>query len=190
MKTMMKKMYFPLLLVLCLIPVLAPANQRLVSGADVTAQDGDTLFIDIDGKKERIQLLGIDAPEDRENPKLQVDVQRTGLKQQALLKLGKTATEQLRYLLRTQSPFVLYYNPEQRDRYGRIQGDIINSAGQSIAAQMVSNGYAIVIHSGTPSAIIAQLTSLQQKALQQRRGLWGLYPETSKRWAGLQITRP
>ncbi len=187
MKTMMKKMCYPLLLALSLLPTLTQANERLVTGADVTAQDGDTLIIKINGKKERIQLIGIDAPEDSENPKLQVDVQRTGLKRQTLLKLGKIATEQLRYLLRTQAPFVLYYNPEQRDRYGRIPGDIVNTRGESIAAQMVNNGYAIIIRRDTPPAIIARLTPLQQKALQQRRGLWGVYPEISRLWAGSHL---
>jgi endonuclease YncB( thermonuclease family) len=165
--------------------VSVSAEERIVPQQDITAEDGDTLVIDIDGKQQRIQLSGIDAPEDVVNPKLQVDIKRSKLNQDELLKLGKIATEQLTYLLKTQAPFVLYYNPHKRDRYGRIPGDIVNAKGESIAAQMINNGYAIVSRRAVPAALIERLLPLQQKALQQQRGLWGLYPQNSRRWAAI-----
>ena len=179
------KKYYPALLSMLLISASAISDERIVPLQDIAAEDGDTLTINLDGKRQRIQLTGIDAPEDVDNPKLQVDIKRSKLNREDLLKLGQVATEQLRYLLKSQAPFVLYYNPQKRDRYGRIPGDIVNAKGESIAAQMISNGYAIVSRRSVPAALIERLLPLQQKALQQQRGLWGLYPQNSRRWAAL-----
>lgn len=41
-------------------------------------EDGDTLVAVIGGSRERLQLAGIDAPEDSDNAKLQRDLTRTG----------------------------------------------------------------------------------------------------------------
>ena len=186
----MKIYHYPALLALLLLPLVSLADERVVLESDIAAEDGDTLIINLDGRHQRIQLLAIDAPEDVVNPKLKVDVKRSKLSPETLLKLGKIATGQLEYLLKTQSSFVLHYNPHKRDRYGRIPGDIVNAKGESIAAQMVNNGYAIVSRRSVPAELIERLLPLQQKALAQQRGLWGLYPQTSRLWAALAPNQP
>ena len=185
----MKKNYLALLAAL-LFSHSALADERIIPGQDIAAEDGDTLVIVIDGKRQRIQLAGIDAPEDVDNPKLQVDIKRSQLSRETLLKMGQVATEQLKFLLKSQAPFVLHFNPQRRDRYGRIPGDIVNARGESIAAQMVNNGYAIVSRRSTPPDLIERLARLQHDALRQQRGLWGLYPQNSRRWAALAPNKP
>lgn len=162
------------------------AEQRLIPLSDIQVEDGDTLIVKIEGKTQRVQLTGIDAPEDIDNPKLQVDLSRTNLEKNKLLTLGKVATEQLRYLIKTHAPFILHFNPDKRDRYGRLPGDIVNSAGESISALMINNGYAVVTIRSTRPELVKRLKPLQQQALAEDKGLWGLYAEASRRWAGIK----
>ncbi|MCP4076944.1 MAG: hypothetical protein GY744_12270 [Gammaproteobacteria bacterium] len=171
------------------LPVVSSADERLLPQKDIQVEDGDTLIVNIKGKTQRIQLTGIDAPEDIENPKLKVDLSRTKLEQDKLLALGKVATEQLRFLITTHAPFILHFNPNKRDRYGRIPGDIVNAAGQSISALMINNGYAIVTIRSTDPKLVKRLKPLQQKAVDENYGLWGLYAKASRLWAGIPVTR-
>lgn len=178
---------FNLLLPLILaMPVNSLAEQRLLPESDIQVEDGDTLVVNIKGKTQRIQLTGIDAPEDIDNPKFQRDLSRTKLEKDKLLALGKIATEQLRFLIKTEAPFILHYNPHKRDRYGRLPGDIVNAKGESISALMIDNGYAAVIIRSTRPELVKRLQPIQLKAQQNGKGLWGLYSEASRLWAGIK----
>ena len=55
-----------------LLAVAAPAAAiaATYSGAYVSNHDGDTITVRIDGKKERIRLIGIDAPEPDEDARV------------------------------------------------------------------------------------------------------------------------
>jgi len=161
------------------------AEQRLLPLSDIQVEDGDTLIVNIENKTLRIQLTGIDAPEDIDNPKLQVDLSRTKLEKDKLLLLGKVASEQLRFLVKNHAPFILHFNPNKRDRYGRLPGDIVNSAGQSISALMIKIGYSMVTKRSSDPELVKRLKPLQLKAQQEGKGLWGLYEKNSRLWAGL-----
>ena len=184
----LRVIFYPILLLLLTLPTVSNADQRLLPLKDIQVEDGDTLIVKIDGKTQRVQLTGIDAPEDVDNPKLQVDLSRTKLAKDKLLLLGKVATEQLRFLIKTEAPFILHFNPHKRDRYGRLPGDIVNATGQSISALMILNGYAIATTRSTKPELVKRLKPLQQKAQQEGKGLWGLYNEASRLWAGIKPT--
>ncbi len=172
------------LLTALLLAATAGAAERLTLESSIEVEDGDTLLIDIDGQQTRIQLAGIDAPEDSDNPKFRVDLKRTRLSAEQLLPLGRVATEQLRYLIREQGPFVLHFDPERKDRYGRTPGDLVNASGDSISAQMVANGYAIPLGRGLPADLARRLGALEARARADSKGLWGLYPQETRRWSG------
>ncbi len=161
------------------------AEQRQLAITNTQVEDGDTVKVAIDGEIKRIQLNGIDAPEDIDNPKFQADLSRTQLEREQLLQLGKTATQYLSVLLKTNPPNTLKYDAEKKDRYGRNPGDIIDSEGQSIAQLMVENGYAITSPHSTQLESTEKLKGLQQQAIDKGRGLWGHYPKASRRWAGM-----
>ncbi len=59
-------------------------------------EDGDTIVVKIDGQSKRIQLSGIDAPEDTVNPKFKLDLKTRGLNKQELLGLGNAASDFLK----------------------------------------------------------------------------------------------
>ena len=71
------------------------AETLAVSGDAIQVEDGDTLLITFPDGVRRVQLSGIDAPEDKENPKFAVDLKRTALAKDTLLELGATATGHL-----------------------------------------------------------------------------------------------
>ncbi len=166
---------------LCLYLISGPAgaDEYVLSPGSLHIEDGDTLLIEIDGKQKRVQLSGIDAPEDTDNPKLKHDLARTGLERERLLALGQLSTEYLRRLTKIGSPHTLHYDPGRMDRYGRLTGSLHDSRGRSLAETVVAGGYAIAARDSTQP-----LRTLQTEAQQAQRGLWGLEPETTRLWAG------
>ena len=173
-----------LLLSLLLVTTLsAQGEEAKLSAEAILAEDGDTLQVNIAGSTLRIQLSGIDAPEDRENPKFKVDRQRTGLDDESLLALGVIATEHLRRLLRGDQMFELRYDPAHPDRYGRIPGELFDGEGVSLNRRMVSDGYAIALPS--PGTDAGGYAELQRQAREEKRGLWGLMNKPTLRWSGV-----
>ncbi len=163
----------------------AGADLRMLQRDEIRVEDGDTLLLRIDDRPVRIQIIGIDAPEDTDNPKLRVDSKRTGLPPERLKPIGEIATLMLRFLVDTQAPFRLDYHPDQVDRYGRIPGDLTGQGqAQSLSRQMLNDGYAITLKRGLDKALAAELAAIEHKARSRGRGLWGLYPEVAARWAG------
>jgi micrococcal nuclease len=167
----------------------ALAEQRVLAPGSLHVEDGDTLLIELDGVEQRLQLIGIDAPEDSDNPKLQRDMARTGLEAQALLELGVQATEYLRRLTRLGKPYTLYYAPGQRDRYGRLVGDLRDVRGRSLAEMVVAGGYAIAVANVAPEQA-QRLQVLQQSAQQAPHGLWVTAPEQMRAWAAPAAPKP
>jgi endonuclease YncB( thermonuclease family) len=159
-----------------LIPLLLLLQAPLALAAELqlklntlTVEDGDTLLIPFNGKEMRLQLLDIDAPEDSNNPKLLLDLQTTGLDRDRLLQLGQASTARLKQLIADTGPFQARFDPDLRDRYGRINGEVFDAQGRSLAATLVSEGYAVPTKpADTPSP--HREHALQAKAA--KRGLW------------------
>ncbi len=148
-------------------------------------KDGDTIVVDVGGKQEQLQLLGIDAPEDVPNPKLQKDIERTKLGMEQLISIGKLATAHLSTLTAPGETLEVDANLAKRDRYGRIPAVVRNIAGHNINAAMVQDGYAVVMgRYPFDAALKADLLQLQQKAITERLGLWGSHQESTKAWSG------
>jgi endonuclease YncB( thermonuclease family) len=182
----------PILFSIAILAPCAMAGEILLQVGDIEIEDGDTLIVSAsDDERLKIQLTGIDAPEDRDNPKLAVDLKRTGLERERLLELGQAATQELNSIITSLAPLTLHFDPADRDRYGRIPGVLIDAKGNSVAENMVRNGYAIATGKKEPSNQPHSLTDLQQEAVNAGTGLWGNYPEASRRWAGIPaVTAP
>ena len=136
----------------------------------VAVEDGDTITIQVDGEIKRLQLAGIDAPEDQANPKLTRDLERTGLSADTLLALGNAATAHLKQLILPgdEIPVFVY-----KDKH-------------SLNAAMVTDGYAIVLQqSSIAQEIKAELSALQLRAQSEKRGLWGSHDSETFSWSGL-----
>lgn len=146
-------------------------------------EDGDTIVVESKGVDSRIQLSGIDAPENTNNAKLKLDIKSTGLDAITLLAIGKAATEHLRSLLPLGSTVLINANMDQQDKYGRIPAIVSNSDGLQANETMVNEGYAALLTRYPLDADFKKRLQRQQiDAKKSNRGLWGKYPETARVW--------
>lgn len=169
-----------------LIPVLLLPLTSL--SADTAAypllqvEDGDTLVIEVEGKPTRVQLLGIDAPEDIVNPKLTRDIERTGKNEDLLLDLGRHSTLHLQQLIGSATNIDINANLKLTDKYGRIP--VVASlpgAAFSLNAGMVQQGYAVTLPGNQTELGMQQL---EEQARKEGAGLWGSNPELMQSWSG------
>ncbi len=141
----------------------------------IEVEDGDTLLVMLNGAPTRIQLAGIDAPEDRPNPKFNLDRKRTRLPAETLLELGRKATLHLRELAPPGSTLILEGDLHEKDKYGRIAATVRTTDGRALNERMVADGFARA--SGQPA-----YQPLQEQAVKEKRGLWGSDPEAAHAW--------
>jgi len=150
-------------------------------------EDGDTIIATLKDKPERLQLQGIDAPEDVDNAKLKRDIKVTGLDSATLLPLGVAATQHLQMLIEPGDTLQVSGDFAKRDRYGRILVVATDAAGHSLNERMVQDGYAIMTRYGTiEPKLKARLEKLESEAIASKRGLWGESRATAVTWSGLK----
>ena len=169
----------------CLFLAAASAHAQQEMVPVVGVEDGDTLVALVDGAETRLQLLGIDAPEDVENPKLLRDIQRTGLEPGPLTAIGSAATAHLNTLVAAGELVRLDGNLHARDRYGRVPVEAYLRTGRSLNEAMVQDGYAMVLsRAPLPKDLRNRLRRHEAEAIAEGRGLWGLDPVTTMAWSG------
>ena len=178
-----------LLLGLGLLQGVALAQDAFVSPQSVAVEDADTRLVELDGRTYRVQLVDIDAPESVPNPKLQRDVQRTGLDSASLLALGRAADAALTALLVEFRPYRLSFRSETPDRYGRVPGDLHAADGRALSIELVARGYAIPLP-GRAEPVASLLDRALQTARLDGRGLWGAEAQAFADWAGVTAGRP
>lgn len=112
-----------------LIPSLSQANQLIISNIRVV--DGDTLYaITKDGKKQKLRLHGIDAPELKQFC-LDQNNRKYACGQQAKTYLQTLISRQMRCDIL------------DKDRYNRLIARCFHHSGADICAEMVQAGHAI-----------------------------------------------
>jgi len=118
--------------------------------------DGDTIGAVVDGRFEKIRLLGVDAPEMDQRP------------------WGKKARECLRSLiLAAGSEIFIEYDIDRRDKYGRILAYIWTRDRKMINEEMMKKGCA-VLFTFSPNVRYAELfRSAQKNAQEHKAGIWG-----------------
>jgi micrococcal nuclease len=118
--------------------------------------DGDTLTVRVDGRSEKVRLIGIDAPELGQRP------------------WGKKSREHLESLIASSSWSVtLEYDIDRRDKYGRLLAYVRAKDGRLINLEMVKDGYA-VLYTFTPNIRhVDQFTGAQRQAREKKIGIWG-----------------
>ena len=137
-------------------------------------EDGDTLLVEVKGVPKRIQLAGLDAPEDTVNPKLQRDMERSGLTEETLLSLGKAATAHLEKLAVTGESVRLVGDINARDKYGRTPMLAYDEAGNPINEAMIEDGFAVVLKRAHLDAEMkSRWQMLEQSAIDAGKGIWG-----------------
>ena len=132
--------------------LLGPVAPDETSLPVVRVVDGDTLVVAIDGRDQRVRLLGADAPETDEH-------------------YGPEATTFLTNLLAGER-VVLHYEKSRRDRYGRLLAYVGRAPdGLSVNGEVVRQGYGRV-HRDHPFGKSELFGRYEARARAVPKGLW------------------
>jgi micrococcal nuclease len=135
--------------------------------------DGDTFTCTLkDGEEIKVRLIGVDTPESRVNPKLERDVQRSGLQREDVLRMGKIAAEFTKRLLPEGEIVYLEQDVQKTDKYGRVLAYVWLKDGRMLNEVLIREGMAKVYT--IPPNVKYQdiLLDAQRQAREEGKGFW------------------
>jgi endonuclease YncB( thermonuclease family) len=136
------------------------AEQLSAPAAVVRVVDGDTVDVQLEGKVERIRLIGIDTPE-VVDPRKPVQC------------YGREASQHAHELLDGQS-VSLEFDASQgsRDKYGRLLAYIWLPDARNFGEVMIADGYAHEYTYSRPYTYLDSFRAAQDVAMTSQVGLW------------------
>jgi len=141
-------------------PGLQPPSNA-VAATVIRVIDGDTIEVSINGVREKVRYIGIDAPE-TVHPSKPVEW------------MGKEASEANRRLVEGKTVY-LEKDISERDKYGRLLR-YVWLGSLLVNAELVRLGYAKVSTYPPDVKYSDYFLKMQQEARAARRGLWGPTP--------------
>ncbi len=122
--------------------------------------DGDTVVVDIDGRRETVRLIGIDTPE-TVKPNSPVEC------------FGPEASAATKALLPQGTPIRLERDVEARDDYDRLLAYIYRATdGIFVNLEIVRTGYATLLTFPPNVAHVTEFVDAAETARSQGLGLW------------------
>jgi len=134
--------------------------------------DGDTITVLSGGSTIKIRLIGIDAPESRQNQKALKDSGRSGNDLEAILAQGKQATVFLKSVLQKGDTVSLEFDSVRYDKYGRTLAYVYLSDGRMLNDLMISSGYASPMTIPPNVKYKDLFLKSYQNARENKKGLW------------------
>lgn len=150
-------------------PLAAALNQLSVNGQKqapegfyqvVRVVDGDTLDVRMNGKRERVRLIGINTPE-TVDPRKSVQC------------FGKEASAKAKQLM--EKKYVRLERDRSqtdKDKYGRLLRYVYLEDNTLINRQLIVDGYAYEYTYEKSYAFMTEFKNAQQQAQAEKRGLW------------------
>lgn len=138
----------------------------LVLGGISTAQgfylctrvvDGDTIVVDIEGKQEKVRLIGVDTPE-TVHPSKPVEY------------FGKEASAFTKNMVEGKR-VRLEYDWQKRDKYGRLLAYIYLEDGTFLNAEIIKRGYGFA-YTKYPFKYLEDFRQYEKEARENLIGLW------------------
>ena len=122
--------------------------------------DGDTIWVDANGKRLKIRMIGLDTPE-TVDPRKPVHC------------FGLEASAQAKTILGGQSVY-LETDPSQDsvDRYGRTLAYVWTASGRLLNLDMIADGFAFEYTYDLPYRYQQDFRAAENDARTQERGLW------------------
>jgi micrococcal nuclease len=117
--------------------------------------DGDTVSAVVNGRFEKIRLIGIDAPEIGQEP--WGEIAKKHLKEMIVSSSGKVTIE---------------YDIERRDRYGRLLAYLLTKDGRMVNREMLREGYAVIFTFPPNMKYTAEFTAAERYARERKIGIW------------------
>lgn len=123
--------------------------------------DGDTIDVELDGKVERLRLIGINTPE-TVDPRKPVEC------------FGREASEKAKSIL-TGKKVAVESDPSQdeHDKYGRLLRYVFLEDGTNFNLLMIREGYAYEYTYDLPYKYQTEFKQAQTEASGKKTGLWG-----------------
>lgn len=122
--------------------------------------DGDTIDVDIDGKTERIRLIGIDTPE-TVDPRKDVEC------------FGKEASNKAKEILDNKKVYLESDDSQSdRDKYDRLLRYVFLEDGTHFNKMMIEEGYAQEYTYDNPYRYQEEFKKAQEEAKNAKKGLW------------------
>ena len=123
--------------------------------------DGDTITVDIDGKNEKVRLIGVDTPES-------VAFGKNAYKN---CKEGKIATQFTKSQLQGKKIY-LEYDIEKYDKYNRTLAYVYIDKNTMFQEMLLKQGYAQIMTVPPNSKYSARFYQLQKSARENKAGFW------------------
>lgn len=135
--------------------------------------DGDTFEAEVDGKKEKVRMLGIDTPEKWDSDKMDRDAERTHRDKQTIKKLGDLASDYTTGLIGGKRVTLTKGSgDDDRDKYGRLLRYVYLEDGTFVNKKIVEEGYANAYRRFKVSKQ-EEFIEAERDARENKRGLWG-----------------
>ncbi len=158
-------------------PATAQPAVRTVQGTVTSVADGDTVHVRLDGRDERVRLIGVNCPE--------ISHSDLGIQEQPYGREAKAYTERCL----SGRKVWLELDAQERDKYGRLLAYVWMEPPASASedevrahmfnARLLLDGYAQVM-TVAPNVKYADLfVKFQREAREAGRGLWGAAPAPS-----------
>ena len=167
-----------ILLAILVLPASAAPTGRIPARV-LWITDGDTIGCAVNGRDERVRLIGVDSPETHENEKFERDVLRDRRHTpREVLALGRRARDFVKRVLPPGSQATLEIDVQDRDRYGRLLAYVWFAPGGArgrqvmLNALLVSEGWAKVMTVPPDVKYAETFYRLQKKARMERKGIW------------------
>lgn len=133
--------------------------------------DGDTISVDMNGKREKIRMIGVDTPETHDPRK-------------AVQCFGQRASEfTTKLLLGKEIRLEADPTNQNRDRYDRLLRYVYLPDGTLVNAAIISRGYGFA-YTSFPFQKIDEFKELQRDAQEQNLGLWSDCTPTANEFGG------
>lgn len=141
----------------------------------VKLSDADSMWVRINGMKVKLNVLGIDAPEEYKSRKMRRDARRCHMTRKHIRRLGRIATAYARSILSKGEKVKIKIHKEiykvgEKEIYGLLFLPDEHSYGEEI----VKEGYACVSDE-LEEEELSRLKELLQEAKKNKRGLWNKY---------------
>jgi micrococcal nuclease len=137
-----------------------PGSPCAATATTVRVVDGDTVILRMHGRRSRVRLIGVDAPE-------------TWLRHDCF---GIAATGALRRLVPPASAVRVVADAEPRDPYGRLLLYLWTSHGTFVNAALVREGFARTMTISPNTSRVSVFQEAERTARRAHAGMWRACP--------------
>lgn len=155
-----------------LLPSGLLAELRTLTAEILSITEGDTIVIRLQGYKEKVRLIGIEAPKCRPNPKAEKDVIRTGAYLRTINEMGQGATRYVKSVLKSGDYVNIELDVQERDWYGTLLGYVWLQDGRMLNEEIVRAGFAGLMTYPANKRHLRRLQEAYRDAREEKRGLW------------------